>query len=158
MVNYKIVGFDANTGIASVQFENVKQRGTYFDQSISITLPVVDGLYPTGEALNTFITEYYERAEAIATPVVVENAQQITELIYVPPDDMSHARYWYELDHRETCCLSRATALSCLTTRSQKKRELSGEVIERSLETSLALFLIQLEQNYRRHLTDGYTR
>jgi len=108
MINYKIVSFDANTGITGVQFENVKQRGTYFDQSISITLPVVDGLYPTGEALNTFITEYYERAEALAVPVVVENAQQITELIYVPPDDMSHARYWYELRSQRNMLLEQS--------------------------------------------------
>lgn len=108
MINYKIVSFDTNTGIAGVQFENANQLGTYFDQTISITLPVVDGLYPTGEALNTFITEYYERAEAIATPVAVENAQQIAELIYIPPDDMSSDRYWYELRSQRNMLLEQS--------------------------------------------------
>ena len=74
---YQIIGFDKTAGQLLIKWD--------FDNSITpIDVPVIDGQYITGDALDIFIkgyfnVEYYDRLKNIS--VGVTNADVITALV-----------------------------------------------------------------------------
>lgn len=79
-MNYVIRSFDPNTGSVVVDFENV---GRY-----NIDLPIENGKYPEGDALDTYIMHHaptwvIERANQLKAGV--ENAAYIASLVVSEP-------------------------------------------------------------------------
>lgn len=76
---YKIIGFDKNTGQLLIKWD--------FNDSITlIDLPIIDGHYITGDALDIFIKGYfnvesYTRMKNISSGV--NNTEEIAKLISV---------------------------------------------------------------------------
>ena len=74
---YKIIGFDKNAGQLLIKWD--------FDNSIMpIDIPLIEGQYITGDALDIFIkgyfnVEYYTRIKDISTGVT--NADAIASLV-----------------------------------------------------------------------------
>ena len=95
-VNYRITNFESTTGIITVQFEDIHNAGTYRPEGVCIQLPVVDGVYPTGNALETLIRKNYP-ANLFAHAPVANNATDIANLVSLPTEEMLLEQYWEKL-------------------------------------------------------------
>ena len=101
-VNYTIRGFDENNGSITVEFHDL---GTW-----SLDLPVENGKYPEGEALETFIQGFYpswviERKQTLNAGI--SNAESIKALVNPLPvqdnpvvfaEDLANIQMWNDVD------------------------------------------------------------
>ena len=86
MANYKIIGFDKQTGVLTVSYDDSMAP-------VGIDVPIDEnGLYITGESLDTYIqgfipTWHLERVNQIASGIA--NEAQIESLVEVTADQTS---------------------------------------------------------------------
>lgn len=82
-MEYKIIGFNKNVGQITVQFEN--------QWTFAIDLPIVDGRYPTGEALEQTIQNFapnYLKERQTLLAQGIANEQEIADLVAeLPPTE-----------------------------------------------------------------------
>ncbi|ABD72076.1 hypothetical protein Rfer_4390 (plasmid) [Rhodoferax ferrireducens T118] len=69
-----------------VSFENSIITLAFDGRRVNFPLPIVDGKYPEGEALNTLLTAYVRNARAAPPAPVASNAAEIQRLVARPAD------------------------------------------------------------------------